>query len=49
MGTMKYRDGDVYEGDWLEGEMHGKGIMKYLDDDIYEGDWFEGKRQGKGT
>jgi hypothetical protein len=39
-GTMKYFNGDVYEGGWIEDKKHGKGIMKYSNNDVYEGDWW---------
>ena len=28
-GTMKYSGGGEYNGDWKDGEKHGKGKMKY--------------------
>lgn len=28
-GTMSYRNGDVYEGEWSEGLTEGKGEMRY--------------------
>jgi hypothetical protein len=34
---MQYFDGDVYEGQFLEGLPEGKGGMKYGDGDIYLG------------
>ena len=42
-----YTNGQKYNGDWFEGDMHGKGIMRYLDG-YYEGDWVHDKREGKG-
>ena len=41
-GTIKYTDGEIYEGDWFEGCASGKGTMKYPKGDVYDGDWFEG-------
>ena len=38
-GTLKYANGDVYEGDFDEGVEHGKGTLKYANGDVYEGDW----------
>ena len=35
MGTLKYLNGDVYEGDFYEGVKHGIGTLKYVNGDIY--------------
>lgn len=48
-GTLKYANGDVYEGDWLEGAMHGHGTYQYSEGDVYVGQWRQDKRHGKGT
>ena len=48
-GTMTYPDGNVYEGEWKNGQRTGKGIMKYPSGDVYEGGWKNGKRSGKGV
>ena len=53
-GSIKftYPDGEVYEGDWKDGKMHGKGKYTYgkgkWEGDVYEGDYKDGKQQGKG-
>lgn len=47
-GTMVYRDGSRYTGNWVEGKRHGLGIMVYNDGSIYGGDWIDDKRHGKG-
>ena len=28
IGTMEYMNGDVYHGQWYQGDMHGKVITK---------------------
>ena len=38
----------IYEGDFLLGEMDGKGIIKYMDGTCYEGDFKNDKYEGKG-
>jgi antitoxin component YwqK of YwqJK toxin-antitoxin module len=46
---MAHLTGNIYEGQWLDGEKNGKG--KYFDASIklsYEGDWKNGKREGFG-
>lgn len=48
-GTMKYSDGKVYTGDWVDGVQQGQGRMQYNNNDIYDGEWSNGKRNGKGT
>ena len=40
---------DIYEGDWVNNQMHGKGIYKFRNGDIYEGDRVNGKKHGYGT
>ncbi len=51
--TIKYPNGDFYEGTVLNGKPHGKGKMTYAKDDAYErvsyeGDWVNGNCHGKG-
>lgn len=38
-----------YEGEWLDGESHGKGVYYYADGSYYDGSWVVGKMTGKGT
>ena len=45
---MKYKDGSVYTGDWIEGNRHGQGKRIFSDGMIYEGDWKDDKGTGKG-
>ena len=46
-GRNNWPDGSWYEGDYKEGQQHGKGSFVIMCDDIklfeYEGEWFEGK------
>lgn len=35
---------DHYEGDYLDGVAHGKGVMLYANGDFYKGEWSHGKK-----
>lgn len=49
-GTLLYDDGDVYEGYFLGGKFHGKGVSTRNDGNIrYDGEWRNGKFHGEGT
>lgn len=39
---------EYYEGDWVEGIRHGKGVYHWADGNIYEGDWVDGDFNGNG-
>ena len=47
-GTMKYKNGDFYDGNWMDDRKNGKGIMRYANGDVYEGEWFVDVIFGKG-
>ena len=34
---MRYSNGERYEGEWLHGKKHGKGVFKQGNAVIYEG------------
>lgn len=40
---------EKYEGDWVDGKMHGRGTYYYSDGSVYDGSWVEGKMEGKGV
>lgn len=41
---------DVYEGEWKNSRMHGRGVLKSAEAGyLYEGEWFLGTRNGTGT
>ncbi len=46
---MKMNDGFSYTGDWVSGEMSGRGVAVYANGDKYEGYFLNGKREGKGV
>lgn len=41
-------DGTIYEGDYENGLMHGKGLLIYNDTSMYDGDFVRGQMTGKG-
>ena len=41
---LKRGDGRKYEGSWLNGKQHGKGVFTKASGEQKEGEWFEGKR-----
>jgi hypothetical protein len=47
-GVMKYPNGDVYEGDWVIGEMDGYGVMNYANGSKFEGNWCQHQKDGLG-
>jgi hypothetical protein len=40
--------GEIYEGEWFNGNRNGRGIVVYADGLMYEGTWLKGKEHGKG-
>ena len=40
--------GDVYEGEFREGQFHGQGMYKFSDGRKYVGEWVDGKMHGQG-
>eukprot|EP01039_Chlorochromonas_danica_P005152 gene5152-5662_t len=48
-GKMIYQIGDIYEGEWVEGNRHGQGKLVYQNGDIYEGSFIENQIQGEGV
>ena len=53
-GTMTWRDGEKYEGQWHGGQMNGRGVVTYGPDNVdglvsFEGDFKDGQRHGRGT
>lgn len=48
-GTYYYSNGNVYEGEWKNGESNGQGTFTWPDGDKYVGDFVDGYRTGQGT
>ena len=38
-GTIKFKNGNVYEGEIMFGNLHGKGKMIFTDGVVYKGDF----------
>ena len=52
-GRLKFKDDDdfdrnVYEGEWIHGQMSGQGQMSFVSGDIYDGSFLEGVPHGPG-
>lgn len=47
--SYTYKNGAVYEGEWLGGFRNGKGKITWSDGATYEGNWQLGYAHGKGT
>jgi len=48
-GVRNYENGDKYEGEFVNGKIHGKGTYTYANGDKYEGEFVDGKFTGRGT
>jgi hypothetical protein len=48
-GTVRFRDGAHYQGEWVCDLMHGEGAYTSIDGSMYVGQWKDGKRHGRGT
>ena len=44
----KSLNGDVYEGDFIDGKKHGKGTLKFRDGSIYTGEFQNDSINGMG-
>jgi hypothetical protein len=36
---MQWSDGATYEGEWLLGKAHGRGIFSHIKGEVYDGEW----------
>ena len=46
--TVKFDNGDKYEGYWIDYKKHGKGVYRWNEGHIYSGEWMSDKRSGYG-
>ena len=47
-GIYRYKNGQVYDGEFVEDKMHGMGKYKWPDGKVYEGGWINGLQHGRG-
>lgn len=47
-GEVHYSTGKVYQGQFKNGRMHGKGFMRMDNGDAYDGQWVNDKKEGFG-
>lgn len=48
--TYVFPNDDVYEGEWKNCRMHGRGVLRRTaENELYEGEWFLGVQNGVGT
>ncbi|XP_065670993.1 MORN repeat-containing protein 1 isoform X3 [Hydra vulgaris] len=47
-GVMKYGNGDMYEGTWLENKKEGNGKLRHADGSVYSGAFHFNKPHGEG-
>ncbi|KAI5384642.1 Phosphatidylinositol 4-phosphate 5-kinase 7, variant 2 [Lathyrus oleraceus] len=48
-GKYTWSDGTIYEGDWIDGKMTGKGLITWTSGSKYEGEFSGGYLHGQGT
>ena len=48
-GAYKYSNGNVYNGEWKDGERNGSGDYKNSDGGVYTGQWKDDYKNGQGT
>ena len=42
-------NGDVYDGEWKDGNRDGRGVMNYRDRGVYDGEFRDDWRNGRGV
>ena len=48
-GKFYYQDGGLYDGEWKNNKMDGKGVLSYSSGNVaYDGDWKEDEFSGFG-
>ena len=46
--TLKFANGDKYEGELKGKKKHGYGVFTWADGSTFRGDWKDDKKHGKG-
>ena len=49
VGVYTYHNGEIYDGQWVNGMKHGSGIWRGSKNDSYIGEWKFGKPDGYGV
>src|SRR3972149_9525191 len=49
IGTVTFRSGIRYFGDWRDGKPHGRGTATLPSGRTYVGEWRDGEKNGQGT
>ena len=47
-GIHQWKNGSKYQGQFLNGLFHGKGVYSWSNKKMYDGNWLNGKMNGKG-
>jgi hypothetical protein len=45
---LQYKNGDYYEGQWIDDVRHGFGRLQFKTGDLYEGEWANDQMNGRG-
>jgi hypothetical protein len=48
-GRLAYKNGDIYEGNWLNDKKHGEGFYSYENGDVFQGFFSNGVKSGAGS
>ena len=48
-GQYTYKNGDRYDGDWVDDKRHGHGVYYFASGNRYDGDWVDGNYHGHGV
>ena len=48
-GFEMFKEGDTYEGMFLDDKYHGNGVFKFSNGTRYEGEFANGRFEGTGT
>jgi hypothetical protein len=39
LNAVKFTNGSIYNGEWIAGKRHGRGVLIWEDGSRYEGEW----------
>ena len=46
---IRYKNGDIYEGEFVKGKRQGEGTYFFSDGEKYSGQWFQDQQHGRGV